>query len=409
MTVTILMQLDVNSGKPQFQLTANTIDLGNLNINISGGGGWILNLLQNLFASQIKSSVQTGVESAISSAVARVNNNIQAANMMPVLNMTLGANNFKLQVDYRVSELTVLNNAFLAVGTRATFYDPNKGISPLPFGHVTLPNQPPSQIDDLIDAYVTDFVINSMLYGLYSSNQMQTIITPDMIPNYSPIQLNTTSLKNLIPQLYNAYPNKQVQLYLYSNAASNANLWPNIKISQLNGGMISAYFYGNIEFQVLTGSGSTANAFILSLVANATLDNPKLIVSGGSKLNFTAQIVNPQFSVSVAQSWIGPVNLANLQQIIQLTLIDVYLPILNKDLASGIQLIDLSSLLPGFNLVNPNLLLQNGYMVMGVDGYYSPSLMFRQQTGKNVEKDVKESSAAADKIIAKLKKTISIQ
>ncbi|KAG2392828.1 hypothetical protein C9374_011553 [Naegleria lovaniensis] len=401
MAVTILMQLDVNTGKPQFQLTTNTIDLGTLNINISGGGGWILSLLQNLFSSQIKSSIETGVESAISSAVANVNNNIQAANMMPVLNMTLGANNFKLQVDYRLTELTVLNNAFLAVGTRATFYDPNKGISPLPFGHVTLPNQPPSQIDDLIDAYATDFVINSMLYGLYSSNQMQTIVTPDMVPNYSPIQLNTTSLKTLIPQLYNAYPNKQVQLYLYSNAASNANMWPNIKISQSNGGMITAYFYGNIEFQVLTGSGSVTNAFILSLVANATLDNPKLIVSGGSKLNFTAQIVNPQFSVSVAQSWIGPVNVANLQQVIQLTLIDIYLPILNKDLASGIQLIDFSSLLPGFNLVNPNLLLQNGYMIMGVDGYYSPSLLLRQQSGKNFE--------SAEKIIAKLKKTISIQ
>jgi len=410
LTETVLLLLDVNSGKPSFQLTANTIDLGQLNINISGGSGWIISLLQSLFSSQIKSSVQNAVESGVSSGIASINNNIQATNMVPTLNMTIGSTNLKLTVDYRLTELAVLGSSFLSFGTRATFYDPSKGPSPLPFAPASIPNQPPSQIDDLIDGYGTDFVINSLMYGLYSSNQLQTVINSSMVPTDSPIQLNTTSLRLLIPQLYTTYPNKLVQLFVYTNPTSNPGVWPNIKITANNGGSISANFIGNIEFQVLMGDGTTKNAFILSLQANATLSDPKLIVSSGSCLNFTAQITNPQFSISVTQSWIGNVNVASLQQIIQVALIDAYLPILNKDLQSGIQLIDFSSILPGFNLINPNLILQNGYAIMGVNGYYSPSLLFKQLTGK---KDLKymteEYEKQTEKIVSKIRKSINIQ
>ncbi|EFC49128.1 bactericidal permeability-increasing protein/lipopolysaccharide-binding protein [Naegleria gruberi] len=405
---TVLITLDINSGKPQFQVTTNTVDLGNLNINISGGSGWILDLLQSLFSSQIKSSVQSAIQNAVSSSVAKANADIQTANLIPTLNMTVGSNNFKVIVDYRLTECDVQSNNFLVIATRATFYDPNKGPSaPLPFGHVQLPKVAPTQIDDLIDAYGTDFVINSLLYALYSSNQMQTYVTPTMIPSNSPIQLNTTSLKLLLPQLYNAYPNKLVNLFVYSNTAGNPGQYPNIKITQNNGGSITAFFYGNVEFQVLNQDGSSTNAFIISLVANATLDSPKLVVSSGSKLYFTAQIANPQFQLSVSQSWIGPISVTSLQQIIQVALIDAYLPILNQDLAAGVQLVDFSSVLPGFNLVNPNLILQNGYVTMGVNGYYSPSLLYYQKTGKKIYTPLPIEELK--KKIEKLKGTIKIQ
>lgn len=60
--------------------------------------------------------------------------------------------------------------------------------------------------------FVADFVENCFLYSLYTDGLLTKTLDSSMVPSSSPIQLNTTDLKSLEPNLYAKYPDRLIEV-----------------------------------------------------------------------------------------------------------------------------------------------------------------------------------------------------
>ncbi|EFC46805.1 hypothetical protein NAEGRDRAFT_47514 [Naegleria gruberi] len=347
--------------KPQFMSQVG-LELYDMKIHISEGGiqGWIINLLDSLFTSTINKLIANAVSDTIHLKIQEVNDYIAQQPFIMPINLS---STMSLMIDFGFDIFKVVDYLTVGAFSQVRFFDKSLG-EKLPFEPVDLPTSPTS--NDLLQIYVTDFVVKSLLFSLHQSNQISFVVTPEMVPPTEMIQLNTTSLKIYLPELYNKYPNQLVQLVLSSNP-SNAPV-PDFNITTVG---MNANFNGELLFQVLNGS-STVNAFSVSVAAQFSLDKISL-KNNATTINMTAEIDNPSVLLTLKQSWIGPIDIKNFAFIVNVVVARGVVRQLNIQLADGIPLFNLANYLPGLIIDNTNLSVQNGYVGIGISGEYRPS------------------------------------
>ncbi|KAL9647795.1 hypothetical protein ABK040_001344 [Willaertia magna] len=390
-------------GKPQF-ISNVGIELYNMKISIEEGGfeGWVFNLIESLFSTQINKYIQNAIIKTIDDKLEELNNFIKQQDFKVPLDLGL---NRKINLDFRFDEIGTLayNDYNTVVGASLIrFYSDNQQDEKLPFDPVDLPKKPSQPFNDLIQVYFTDFIVNSFIYGLYQSNQLFTIVTPEMVPPGEMVQLNTTSLKIYLPILYEKFPNRLVQLNVYCKTGGNCGNattdYPSVRVTKQNGGGVSLSIVGELLFQVMLDGNKTQDAFILALEGGASIDKID-VTTNGTVIKLIGLIDNPNINLSLKKSFIGDFDIKNLNFIVNIILVKGMVRQWNVLLQEGVPVINLTDYATNLILDDAQVSLDEGFIKISATGEYKPYYYFKQMLSNNNNNvNYKKSKKGAKKI-----------
>ncbi|KAL4646319.1 bactericidal permeability-increasing protein-like [Arapaima gigas] len=200
---------------------------------------------------------------------------------------------------------------------------------------------------------LTEFSVNSALYAYFSAGLLQVNITDDMIPKYSPIHLNTTSLGTFIPQLPKMYPNLLVLLQVYTRDT------PMISFQADN---VTFNISGSSKAYCIQPNSTLTPLFRLDMSANF---NAKVFISQ-EKLKGSVDLNN--FTLTLGSSEIGTFQTDPLKNSLLAGIKMFLLANINASLKAGINLPAIKNI----QLVNSVLKVNKGFVAMATDATVSP-------------------------------------
>lgn len=161
-----------------------------------------------------------------------------------------------VEIDFEAVTAFDFSNNYLTLPESGEFYERNNH-KETPYAISSLPDLINQQMVQMI---ISDFVPTSAGFTFWQLGQLAVNITNSMLPPWCPVSLNTTAFKELLPQLYNKYPDAAMVLGLSAEAMP-------IGIFTPSGVQIFAYGYGTIY---VIQNGQYINAFVLNGTASAS-------------------------------------------------------------------------------------------------------------------------------------------
>jgi hypothetical protein len=357
--IQVTISIDMQNGKPVFKLAAINVQIATFKLHFEHSTlAWLMNLIEGLFKKSMRDLVSKSVTGALTDLV---NNKLNAAMDRTHFAREVKYGNLDFVFDASLANGGVAaQETFLSLSSIVTSFAPGKKDFP-PFQPVTLPTSLITQ--DLANVFISDYVFNSASYALHNSGQLKLPILPTDVPDWSPIKLNTTSLKLYLPELYAKYPDKNVQVDIKTTA------YPQIAIRS---GVVNMQANTTLLFRVYTDATSLQNAFIVSLGIVGQFVNASIAsLSGGAVINFYGAIQHTTSEVKLVESFIGDVNVTTFGKILQLFVINGQVSKLNAQLKAGIP-IDLNAAVPGVTVDNSKLFVKDGYVAVTGDVNYTP-------------------------------------
>eukprot|EP01091_Cochliopodium_minus_P020460 TRINITY_DN895_c0_g1_i1.p1 TRINITY_DN895_c0_g1~~TRINITY_DN895_c0_g1_i1.p1 ORF type:complete len:505 (-),score=146.89 TRINITY_DN895_c0_g1_i1:67-1548(-) len=339
--ITVSISITNVNGYAHLNTESVNININNFNIDLHGGASWFYDLFLGLFKGDIKNSIQSAVKSNLASSI---NENANKAISSLPIKQNIGCCSY---LDYMLTDDPRFTSTYFTVDELGEFFAINNPL-PCPF---PVPALPDSINTEMLQIFISDFSVTSAGYAEFLAEQLQFLITPQMVPKDSPFQLNTTDFSDLIPALYQKYPGLLMELntsvYQMPQAVFNAS-----------GAFISAVT--NIYVLVLPNNSSPILAFTLQVNVNlAGKANIKSSTIFGDLTFLSA-------SISLYQTSIGNFSVSNLQDVVQLLIYGV-LPIVNQKLSAGFQL----PILDNVELVSPTLTFGQDYLAVTTNVQYT--------------------------------------
>ncbi|KNC54113.1 bactericidal permeability-increasing protein [Thecamonas trahens ATCC 50062] len=343
-TISVTVAIGEASGRPTVAVDASEVDIGSFHIKVHGGASWLYNWLVGLFKGSVKSSVQSSLKSAIVDAI-----NKQAEEALATL-----------PIKEKVDKYSSVNYAMLAPPsiTATQFSSVHLGQflsnSPAPPGPWA-PVKLPTTVDaaDEINLVFSEDVAFSAGYVYFKAGALHT--TVNELPSWSPVSLNTTSMRFLLPALYKAYPDMKVEFELAANATPNAAISPDGATCDV---------LGNVAVYVLPAGQPRIYAFTLGLHLFGT---GKVAVSAN---NITAQVSYVGCNLSLANTTapIGNFNVQLLDALVNLAVSKGLVPWINKVLGVGFPI----PVVSGITLSSIEVVYGTGYVGLASDFTYAP-------------------------------------
>ncbi|XP_065501999.1 bactericidal permeability-increasing protein-like [Caloenas nicobarica] len=217
--------------------------------------------------------------------------------------------------------------------------------SPLP---AALPVPLPVVHEPMLLLAVTEFVANSAAFTYFTAGALRRNISGDMLPRRFPLQLRTKSLGLFSPQLQERYPDQPMELQLWARQQPLLSCRPDA----LHGTLFSS-----VEAFVVLPNATRVPAFLLNIDANVT-GKPSI---SGNRLRGTVRLMG--LHVTQVTSHVGPVEVTRLETLLKFGLWLFGVPWANKRLQAGVPL----PTPHGLRLLNPQLSLQEGFMLIVTD------------------------------------------
>lgn len=337
-TIGVTIAIGEASGRPTATAASCSVDIGSLDITLHGGASWLYNLFINLFAGQIKSATESQLQTAIPQNI-----NTGLANTLATLPIEEPINS-KIEINYEMQAAPTITPNYFTLLNLGEFYD-NTNPTEAPFSPAALPD---TVTIEMAQVFISDFVLNSASYVLFTEGQMATIITDSQLPPDAPLRLNTTYFTDLIPPLEKAYPNQMFEL-------------------------------GIRALEVPTGQFTPSGAFVTALGALDCIMLPnheiaftmgvKLLTSGSAAmngLNITGQLIFLNTTLSLINSTIGEFNVSNLQSIVDDLVQAAVIPEGNKILGAGFPLPSVQ----GLTFISPTIGWGTDYLYVSTDVNY---------------------------------------
>eukprot|EP00697_Spironema_sp_BW2_P012238 gnl/Spiro4/2840_TR1392_c0_g3_i1.p1 gnl/Spiro4/2840_TR1392_c0_g3~~gnl/Spiro4/2840_TR1392_c0_g3_i1.p1 ORF type:complete len:375 (+),score=115.45 gnl/Spiro4/2840_TR1392_c0_g3_i1:222-1346(+) len=343
----IAVQLTVgvdSTGRPTVQVASAMVNLGNLSINLHGGASW----LYNLFVSLFNSKIEDAAERALHDAVVREMNS-QVASALAKVPIVEPIDEY-CEINYKLTAAPVFAaSTYLSSPHLGEFYwtaNPTEA----PFKPVALPDLADAQ---MLQVFLSDFTVNSAGYAYWKASRLNFTLLPDKKPSWLPIELNTSSLQDLVPALYATYPN------LLMRVDGQLVAPPAARFTAAQGLQITAAAL--VDFQVVLPNSSVVSAFALNV--GPTLEGTLAV--NGTMLTGVVTLLNATLSLN--SSSIGDVDADGLQALVNLGLVQGVVPALNKFGAKGYPL----PVMKDLQLVSPQISFGSGYVAVTSDVKYT--------------------------------------
>jgi hypothetical protein len=318
-----------------------------------------------LFKSLIENAIKSALDGQVGSAIASfINEDV---------NKELSGLNLDLAIaappPFDIAEARfgfvanpVINPTFIGVQMQGD-------VVPLATPNASLPIPPPSlppfssssDGELYIEAFISSYTLVSAAYTYFAAGLERWTVPASEIP----LGFNETQAYLLVaPGMVIAYPtNASVQLIVSVGDV------PDVVITNASG--ITATLPLLLLFEAENSNSSFTEAFAVNAEATLSLSpavgvNPK--VTGGLIITGDFRYINS--SLTLNSTNVGPVNVGLLSIFAGVTLQDVLVPILNVLLQTGLPI----PAADGLELVNATLSTGDGYVLLGSDFTFNPSL-----------------------------------
>lgn len=354
-SVQVSLALQESNQEPQVSVTACSVSVGSLDIDLHGGASWLYNIFVSVFSDQIKSEVQDTLQQQIQTIITTQGN--QALSTVPVTEPVSDT----VEIDFGLIADPICSPPYILSEHVGEFYV-TKNQTEAPFTPVALPDTGDSE---MLNLFIADYVVMSASYVYYTTNQMVLDLYPSDIPSNVPAHLNTTFFKSIVPNLYQKYPNMNMSLHVYATKIPSVNF---------TSGGINITAWGNVDVNVLTNASSSVTAFTLGVVA--WLNGTASISTTG---NLTGEVEYIKSNLSLVSTSIGDVDTSYLTDLVNLLLVAGVVPEINKSTQRGF----LVPTVDGVSLVSPTLAYNPGYISVSTNiSYSAPQYLFDRKPSR---------------------------
>lgn len=350
-SVSILFGND-SSGRATAKTSGCSASVGDAHVNFHGGSSWIYKVVDHIadFGGMLKDNFAPTFCKGVTDAI---NNQLNhAIETEPVV---IKVDKWA-QVNYALIQSPVYTNVSVATLHKGEFQalsNPTEA----PFSPPPLP--PITDTTKMMYIWLSEYVVNTAGLVYHETGFLAYNITPDMVPKDVPIQLNTSSFRDLIPALYSKYPNMAMFLTVKTTKPPQMQIYP--KSANLTA-------IGEVNVQVIAPNNTLQSAFTMGLTVY--MNAYAWVHLNGTKQVISANITLLKFTFDLVSSNIGNVSLAELNQAMQLLVNLAVIPLANEYGHRGLEI----PLVDGISFVSPSVSFGEGYMLVSSDVNYKPSV-----------------------------------
>lgn len=311
--------------------------VGDMKIHFWGGASWIFRPFVDHFRGRIRGEIEDKICPAVQESILNLEYHLQAMNVSFDVNKDL---TFELPL----SGSPTINASSLNLGLKGEFQSIKSPADP-PFEAqpFTMPEQP----SYMLSMGLSEFTVNSALYGYYSAGLLKALINDSMIPPRSPVRLNTSSFGQFIPQLPKLFPDLLMNLQIYARDLPLFTFLPDA---------VTLSFKGAAKAFAIQSNGTQTPLFKLNVDSNFS---SQVWIADGTLKAFMKM---KNFTLTLAASEVGPFKTENLEKFGRM-LTSLALAKLNEQLSKGVVLPRTKQA----ELVNTVLRLEEGFIAVFSD------------------------------------------
>ncbi|KAK9969964.1 hypothetical protein ABG768_028105 [Culter alburnus] len=333
-----LLQLGDDAGRLSITTVSCSADIGDVDIQFHGGASFIFQPFVSSFSGKISDMIREQICPATQQAINELEIKLQE---IPV-NVPVGQ---YIYLSIPLTSSPAVTDQSFELDIKGEFYSRSSPSEP-PFSASVFDVQYAE--NSMLSLAASEFFVNSAAYAFLRSGVLQINIRDDMIPKSSPIHLNTSQFGAFIPQLRTLYPNMEMQVLLY---ASETPLF------SFSSGVIDVHVPAAAKFSAVKPDGTLVPLFTLDV--DCSFSGSALI----DKENLTGAFEMKNLTLTLGSSEIGDFKTDSFQRVLVMAVKMFVLPKLNAALKIGFLL----PTLQGFSLINSQLLIKNGFVVVFTD------------------------------------------
>ena len=344
-----------NDGHPSVETDGCSISISSVDLDFSGFAAGILNLLHGLVDGIVKLFMNNEGCSKISELIKNDLSPIlqKYPTIMPIEDL--------VEIDYSLVDDPTFSNVDLQVDIKGEFVSIRPDYESPPF-----PAPPITQITEssrMAYLLISSYPANTAAYVFYEEGFLHFNKTPaDLLPankNIPTIGITTVLFQDLIPAFYNKYPDMNITLNMYATSPPFLKVTPGE--ARLQGS-------GVIEVAVYDTNCDNAVVHAFSLEVDGSTEVKVGLHQTAGATNVTGEVESLDLEVTVQDTEIGPINATRITDLIQLLVDSLALPLVNGVANVGwpIPVID------GVELVDSEIILGDGYILIGTDVNYQP-------------------------------------
>lgn len=337
MEVGLTVSLKDQGGNLKLSLLESRCDVEDIDIKLDGGASWLYQGVVDAFTNHIESAVQDAILKKLNNGISQIGSLLQSlpteiqVDDTSVLNVTFVSD--PILTDSSIG--FVINGLFIPRNKALAFQNQHQ------LSQSSIPFYKPAK---MIAISLHEDVFNSASSIYYNAGHMHWKV--DKMPDQS--ILNTNEWREIVPQLYQRFPNHDIVLNLSVSAPPFVHIFDD---------KLETTIYSDVIVDVLLDDEEIIPVACLSLVISA---------SGYAEIsrnNLTGSIKLDKFSLSAKWSKVGDLQIDVIEPIMSEILEDVLLPLLNSRLTRGFRL----PLIHGFTLHNAEIIYSDSVITVSSD------------------------------------------
>ncbi|XP_068578225.1 bactericidal permeability-increasing protein-like [Cebidichthys violaceus] len=316
--------------------------VGSASIKFHGGASWLYNLFRKSINKAIQNALQKKICPLVTKAVSDLNPQLKTLNVVAKVDQFA-------EIEYSMVSSPTVSTSSIELGLKGEFYNIGKHQEP-PFSPTAF--SLPPQTNNMLYIGLSAFTADSAAFVYNKAGVLNLYITDDMIPQGSPIRLNTRTFGNFIPQIATRFPGLMMKLLVKTVENPVITFEPNNATVQATC-TVTAY--------AIQPNATLSPLFVLNL---ETSISARLFVSG---MRLAGAVTLNKMDLTLRTSYVGEFQVGALDNFFQMVLKAVVIPQLNVELAKGYPLPALGKM----KLVNTQLQVLKDYMLIGTDVQFS--------------------------------------
>ncbi|KAK2851185.1 hypothetical protein Q5P01_007461 [Channa striata] len=313
-------------------------EVGDVDIRFSGGVSWIFQPFVHHFKGHIIREIQRNICPNVREFIVNLESHLQSMNVSFDVDQVL-------TVDLPLTDLPVINASGLNLGLKGECYNIQTHKEP-PFE--AQPFTMPEQKGYMLSVGVSEFTLNSALYGYYTAGLFQADINDSTVFQHFHMHLNTTTMGNFIPQLPHLFPDMLMSLTVYARE---------LPVVSFQRSAVKLGFQGAVKGFALQPNGTQSPLFTLNF--DSTFSG-KMGISD-ERLKGLVQMDN--FNLTLGETEVGTFKTDALEKAVTTGIKFMVLTQVNLKLGKGFPLPRMKKA----QLVNSVLNVEEGFIAMSSD------------------------------------------
>lgn len=340
-TTSIAIKSD-ETGRPSVSSVNCAATVGSASIKFHGGASWLYNLFKSFIDKALRNALQKQICPLVADAVSDVNPQLKTLNVVAKVDQYA-------EIEYSMVSSPTVSKSSIDLSLKGEFYNIGKHQEP-PFSPAAF--SLPPQTNNMLYIGMSAFTANSATFVYNTVGALSLYITDDMIPQGSPIRLNTRTFGTFIPQIAKRFPGLMMKLLVKTVKNPIITFEPNNATVQASG-TVTAY--------AIQPNTTLSPLFVLNMETSVSA---RVFVSG---MRLAGAVTLNEMDLTLGTSYVGDFQVKSLDNILQIVLKVVVIPTLNVQLAKGYPLPTLGKM----KLVNTQLQVLKDYMLIGTDVQFS--------------------------------------